>query len=106
MITGFGGPTPDGRKRSLTGGTDWDLRFLNNRYGIEGFAAFTHQRWTLTAQAPSTGFAGKMWVRKRLGTVTGFAGADVYSDAFNPNDIGQLRENNFTAPLSDFDYEI
>jgi hypothetical protein len=30
--------------QALTGGADWDLRFQDNRYGLQGTAAFTHQQ--------------------------------------------------------------
>ena len=96
----------DGRRRSLAGGADWDVRLLGNRYGIEGFASVTHRRATLDDLDPETGFAGKVWLRKRQGAWTGFVGGDVFSDRFNPNDVGQLRENNFLALLVSVEHEI
>ena len=96
----------DGRRRSLAGGTDWDVRLLGNRYGIEGFASVTHRRATLDGLDPETGFAGKVWLRKRQGAWTGFVGGDVFSDQFNPNDVGQLRTNNFFAILVSVEHEI
>lgn len=108
ILTGFDGPneTGEGRLQSLSGGTDWDLRMLDNRYGIEGFAAITHRNWTAESRNSQTGFAGKVWVRKRQGVTSGFMGLDVFSDRFNPNDLGQLRENNFIASLTSLDYQI
>lgn len=108
IVTGFDGPVPgaDRHRQSLAGGADWDLRFLDNRYGIEGFASFTHRRGLLADDPIETGAAGKVWLRRRQGAVTGFVGLDVFSDDFNPNDMGQLRENNFIATLGSMDYEI
>lgn len=107
ILTAFDGPNErgGGRIQSLSGGADWDLRMLDNQYGIEGFSAFTHRNWT-TDQDAQTGFAGKVWMRKRQGVINGFAGVDIFSDQFNPNELGQLRENNFVATLSQIEYQI
>lgn len=108
IVTGFDGARPgaDARRRSLTGGTDWDLRFLDNRYGVEGFASFTHRNGPSIDPQDETGVAGKVWLRKRQGAATGFVGLDVFGNDFDPNDIGQLRENNFVATLGSMDYDI
>ena len=108
ILTGFDGPANDGngRRRSFTGGLDWDIRFLDNRYGVEGFSAFTHRRWSAGDRNSSTGFAGKIWFRKRQGILTGFTGVDLFSDRFNPNDIGQLNENNFVVSITRLEYQI
>ena len=92
--------------RSTAIGADWDLRLKDNLYGIEGFFALTNRNWVDAALATETGFAGKVWGRKRQGTFNGFIGADVFSDQFNPNDLGQLRANNFIAVLSRIEHEI
>ena len=108
ILTAFDGAIlgGDGRRRSLAGGADWDVRLLGNRYGIEGFASVTHRRATELDLDPETGFAGKVWLRKRQGAWKGFVGGDVFSDRFNPNDVGQLRENNFIALLASVEHEI
>jgi hypothetical protein len=95
----------DGRRRSYSGGLDWDVRFADNAYGIEGFTAFTHR--TLTAEQDSeTGIAAKSWIVKRQGIWSGFAGLDIFSDTFNPNDLGQLRSNNNIVALSRIEHQI
>ena len=96
----------ENRLRSLTAGMDWDLRFLQNRYGVEGFFSVANRNQIDTDIAGETGFASKAWLRKRQGTVRGFAGLDVFSDAFNPNDTGQLREDNFIAFISSGSYSV
>lgn len=108
MLTVFDGPNEQGggRIQALSGGSDWDLRMLDNRYGIEGFSAFTHRNWTAEDRNAKTGFAGKVWMRKRQGVINGFAGVDIFSDQFNPNELGQLRENNFIATLSPIEYQV
>lgn len=95
----------EGRRRTYTGGTDWDLRFADNTFGVEGFAAFTHR--TLTAGGTDeTGIAGKTWLVKRQGIWSGFTGVDIFGDSFNPNDLGQLRENNFIASITSIEHQI
>lgn len=95
----------EGRRRTYTGGADWDIRFADNAYGIESFASFTHR--TLTAdQSAKTGIAAKTWLVKRQGIWSGFVGFDMFSDKFNPNDLGQLRENNFVVGLSRIEHQI
>lgn len=108
ILTGFDGPNVggEGRIQTLSGGADWDLRMLDNRYGVEGFASFTHRNWTAENRSAQTGFAGKLWMRKRQGIISGFTGIDVFSDRFNPNELGQLRENNFIASLTRIEYQI
>ncbi|PQJ35316.1 hypothetical protein BSZ35_12535 [Salinibacter sp. 10B] len=108
IVTGMSAPreeTPD-RRSSLTGGADWDLRFGDNRYGVEGFAAFTHLRPAPAEQDSRAGAAGKTWLRKRQGDWTGFVGLDVFGDQFNPNDLGQLRENNMVVMLASVEHNI
>ncbi len=108
ILTGYDEPNKDGpgRLQAVSGGADWDLRLLDNRYGIEGFTAFTHRNWTAENRNSQTGFAGKVWLRKRQGIISGFTGLDVFSDRFDPNDLGQLRENNFIASLTRAEYQI
>lgn len=92
--------------RSLAAGADWDLRFLQNRYGLEGLFALTSRNWINADIDGETGFAGNLRVRKRQGAWNGFAGLDVFSDAFNPNDVGQLRQNNYISLISIVEHEI
>lgn len=94
------------RRGSVTGGADWDLRFADNRYGVEGFAAFTHLQRPSLSGGQATGMAGKVWLRKREGDWTGFVGGDVFGDQFDPNDMGRLRENNMIVALSSVERNI
>lgn len=107
ILTFYDSPFDDGsgRRRTYSGGTDWDLRFADNNYGIEGYAAFTHR--TLSAVDESeTGNSGRFFTEKRQGTWRGFVGTEWFSDEFNPNDLGQLRENNFILFLGRVEHQI
>lgn len=95
----------EGRRRTYTGGTDLDIRFADNSYGLDGFTAITHR--TLTeADDTETGAAGRLFLEKRQGAWRGFVGTEIFSDQFNPNDLGQLRENNYVRGLFRFEHQV
>jgi hypothetical protein len=95
MVTAYDGPASSGRRRSATGGVDWDLRFLDQTYQFSGYLSTTHRRLTGAAPSPKTGYA----VRTRGGRVKGDWTYDLsfrlLTDTFDPNDVGRLRRNNF-----------
>ena len=104
ILTGFGVPSASGRGRSVVAGADWDIRFANNRFGVEGFAAVTDRRFD--GSNAETGFAGKTWARKRAGAWQGMVGLDMFSDKFNPNDLGRLDQRNFVALLNSIEHDV
>lgn len=107
IVTLLGSPAEEvGRRRSVAAGADWDLRFLDNRYGLEGFAAATSRSWTEGGVDAERGFAGRVWLRRRQGAWQGFGGAEVFSDGFNPNDVGQLRFNNAYVLIGNLEHDI
>jgi hypothetical protein len=53
-----------------------------------------------------TGKAGKMWLRKRRGDWRGVVGLDVYGDQFDPNDLGQLRQNNLILMVASLTHNL
>ena len=106
MLTLNDSPLDIGRRRSVSAGADWDLRFLDDRYSIEGFAAATNRSWTEGGIDAERGFAGKVWGVKREGAWQGFGGVEVFSDEFNPNDVGQLRENNAYVLIGSIEHEL
>jgi hypothetical protein len=95
IMTGFREPLPGGRYSSVAGGTDWDLRFLDNTYGLEGFATFTHRRWSMENRGTETGLAASLEAAKRRGNLTYDLETTVYDDTFDPNDLGRNRRNNY-----------
>jgi hypothetical protein len=106
ILTLYDSPVGLGRGRSVSAGADWDLRFAENRYGIEGFAATTQRWWTEQGIDAERGYASKLWFQKRQGAWHGFTGAEVYTDAFDPNDVGQLRENNAYVLIANAEHEL
>lgn len=106
IFTAYDAPADSGRLRSFSAGADWDLRFLDDQYGIEGFAAATSRMWTANVNEAERGFAAKVWAVKRQGAWQGFLGTEVFSDEFNPNDVGQLRENNAYVLIGSIEHEI
>lgn len=106
IVTGFEGPArATGRKTSLTGGTGWDLRFSDNRYGLSGFAAFTHRQWT-TDRANRTGFGAQLQGSKRRGTWSYTLGTTLFDGEFDPNDLGRQRRNNYVRLGGNANYQI
>ena len=95
----------DGRRRTYTGGADWDIRFADNLYGIDGFASFTHRTLSSNEEA-QTGISGRMFAEKRQGAWRGFMGSEFFSDDYNPNDLGQLRANNYVRALARVEHQI
>ncbi len=108
MLTLFDGPTNDGsfRRSSIVGGTDWDFRFLDNRYSFTGMAAFTRQMSSSPDEESETGVAGRIEAVKRQGAWKGFFQANAFSDTFDPNDIGRLRQNNIANVILRFEHDI
>jgi hypothetical protein len=88
MLTFFDGPAAYGRHRALAGGADWDLRFADNTYSIEGFTAFTQ------GSGLDLGFTGQVMAARRSGPWTYEIGGDFVDDRFDPNDVGRQRSNN------------
>ncbi len=96
----------DGGLNTFVAGADWDLRLRDNQYGIEGFLATTRRNWDNAFIGSENGYAASIEGRKRQGAWNGSASVDLYSDSFNPNDLGQLRENNYIAFTSRWEHEI
>ena len=94
IITTYDSQVPDeDHVRSYTGGLDWDLRFDQNRYRVDGMLSFTHRTLPGAAQTPETGIAGSIGIDKTRGFFTYGAGMELMSDTFNPRDMGVLRRN-------------
>ncbi|MGH7576681.1 MAG: DUF5916 domain-containing protein, partial [Longimicrobiales bacterium] len=96
----------EGRGRSVVAGADWDLRLRDNDYGLEGFAALTNQWRTGGVTASETGFAAKLWARKRQGAWQGFGGVEVFTDEFDPTDVGELQSNNAYVLIGSLEQEV
>ena len=94
MVTAYDGPAASGRRRSVAGGLDWDLRFLDQSYRFDGYLSSTHRRRTST-EAASTGYAMRTKVGRVKGDLTYDLNFRLLTDTFNPNDAGRLRRNNF-----------
>ena len=95
-----------GRLSSVVGGVDWDLRFVDNTYSLEGFTTFSHRRWSGGDDAPETGMAASLQGSRRRGTWTYDLGLTVFDDKFNPNELGRLRQNNYINMNVGLDYQV
>ena len=108
IITAYHSPRQDGIGwQSLTGGADWDVRFGDNRYSFEGITAFAERRSIVPGRDDESGFMSGLVMRKREGTVDGHLTFLIFSDHYNPNDIGWTSfEQNFYEIWPGLNYNI
>lgn len=108
IITMYQSPPGNGSGwQSITGGIDWDLRFGENRYSFEGIAAFANRESQISEQENQQGFMGGLVMKKREGIIDGHITFLVFSDRYNPNDIGWTSfEQNFYESWSGLTYNI
>jgi hypothetical protein len=99
----------DGVVPSYTGGIDWNLRFLQSIYRIDGFLSLTHTTTAdpivQTGGGYHTGPAGKITVNKEGGEHWRWSlGLDFTSKGFNDNDIGFFRRPNDHGTVNTLQY--
>ncbi|MDX1546282.1 MAG: DUF5916 domain-containing protein [Rhodothermales bacterium] len=95
-----------GVRRSVTGGTDWDVRFRDNLYKLDGQLSVAHREPLGDDLDRQTGFSFAAGFDKVRGDWNVFTGLTVISDDFNPNDIGRLRRNDYTNLSLGFAHQI
>ena len=93
-------------RRSFTGGLDWDLRFRQNTYKLDGQASFSHLRLPGGEQSPVTGYAGGVGFDRVRGIWTYNFGLELFDNRFNPNDLGRLRRGNFLRMSAGLGHQI
>lgn len=108
IVTVYQSPAETGSGwKSMTGGVDWDLRFGQNRYSFEGIAAFANRESLSPDKEAQRGFMGGLIIKKREGVIDGHVTLLVFSDRYNPNDIGWTSfEQNFYEAWSGLTYNI
>jgi hypothetical protein len=108
ILTVYESPAETGSGwKSMTGGVDWDLRFGQNRYSFEGIAAFANREPLSPDKEAQRGFMGGLIMKKREGVIDGHITLLVFSDRYNPNDIGWTSfEQNFYEAWSGLTYNI
>ena len=89
ILTYYYSPSEKGTGwQSMTGGVDWDLRFNDNKYGLEGILAFSDRNSLTDETADQTGLMSSLALRKRQGLLDGHVAFLMFTDEYNPNDIG------------------
>ncbi len=108
IVTLYQSPAETGSGwKSMTGGIDWDMRFGQNRYSFEGIAAFANREPLTAGREAQRGFMGGLIMKKREGIIDGHITLLVFSDRYNPNDIGWTSfEQNFYEAWSGLTYNI
>jgi hypothetical protein len=108
ILTAYHSPLSDGiGVQSTTGGVDWDMRFFGNTYSFEGITAFSHRQSLAIRKDTEPGFMSGLTFRKREGIVDGHLTLLLFSDRYNPNDIGWTSfEQNFYESWIGLTYNI
>jgi hypothetical protein len=78
--------------RSYTGGTDWDIRFADNKYSFSGQLSATHR---MSDDDLEQGFAFTTSLDRQRSIWNSSVNLVVISNGYNPNDIGRLRQDNY-----------
>jgi len=93
--------------QSLTGGVDWDLRFKDNRYGFEGIVAFSDRNSLEQQLKDQSGMMSSLVLRKRQGIIDGHVAFLMFTDQYNPNDIGWITfEQNWYQLWASIKYKL
>ncbi len=92
--------------RSLSGGADWDIRLDDNRYKINGMIAVTDRQFRDNPSEDQRGFAAFTALDKIKGAWSYSATIRAFDDAFNPNDLGRLRQNNFIRLTTTLSHQL
>jgi len=94
VFDGRGGDFAADRYRAAVGGVDWDLRLGPGTYRWDGALTGSYRAFSDGIGLPSeAGFALYTGLDKLRGTLTGGLGLRIYSDAFEPNDVGFFLQN-------------
>jgi hypothetical protein len=91
---GFGGDYAFDHVRSVVAGTDFDVRLRQRTYRWDGALTGSYRAFgDAFDRSPQTGFALYTGLDRVRGVVTWGTGLRVYSNAFEPNEVGFFREN-------------
>ncbi len=108
ILTYYYSPAGEGTGwQSLTGGVDWDLRFNDNKWGFEGIAAFADRNSLVEGVKDQSGMMGSLLLRKRQGLLDGHLAFLMFTDQYNPNDIGWITfEQNWYQIWASIKYKL
>jgi hypothetical protein len=91
---GFGGDYAFDHVRSVVAGTDFDVRLRQGTYRWDGALTGSYRAFgDVFDRSPQTGFALYTGLDRVRGVVTWGTGLRVYSNEFEPNEVGFFREN-------------
>lgn len=108
IVTYFHSPSEKGTGwQSITGGVDWDMRFNQNKYGFEGIFAFSDRNSLEPGRKNEDGFMSALVLRKRQGIIDGHLTLLLFSENYNPNDLGWISyEQNWYQLWTNLSYKI
>lgn len=107
IFTVYNSPLSDGIGwKSMTGGVDWDMRFNDNKFSFEGISAFS-DRTSLLNGKDEKGLMSGLVLRKREGIIDGHFTLLMFTDKYNPNDMGWISyEQNWYQIWSGIAYKL
>ena len=88
---------PENARTSLAGGIDWDLRYQQSKYQLQGHVTLVSIAKPETDSGTRSGIGTSVTVERLRGNLTWRASLNLLDDQFNPNDLGQLRQNDLIA---------
>ncbi len=84
-------------RTSLAGGVDWDLRYRQSTYQVQGHVTLVSIARPQPDAGTDTGIGTSLTLERLRGNLTWRASLNLLDDQFNPNDLGQLRQNDLIA---------
>ena len=107
MFTGYQRQGAGGaERRSLAGGVDWDLRSRQNTYQLRGNLTMTNVAQPEGDVETKTGFGAFALLERLRGSLTWMTAVRIFDDRFDPNDLGQLRVNDWVRLTGNVNYLI
>ena len=90
-------------RESWAGGMNWDFRFADNRYRLDGHVSGTSRNEDDLLEQGFSMAAGFDRQRSIWNFSSGFT---MVSDDYNPNDVGRLRQNNYINMFGGTSHQI
>ncbi len=106
ILTMFDNAATGGGRSAYVGGADWDIRFADNSYKIDGFVSVTDRRFEDVDLADTRGLAASIAFDRIKGDWTYSSTVLAFDDKFNPNDLGRLRRGDFYRWSNSLSYQF
>ena len=106
ILTMFNNSADENVRSAYVGAADWDIRFADNSYKIDGFVSVTDRRFDDPDLSDARGFAASASFDKIKGDWTYSTTVRAFDDKFNPNDLGRLRQGDYVRWSSSLSHQF